>query len=164
MDKIYNIKYVDAYHIYAKNISQTKLSLHEAHGYMKRNGNNIIIAFIKKRLAHGKEEVALGLVIPNNALFRFKNNFKNKVLGLDIGVPVSVIWRDVVIFDSGDLRNDCPIMYTEGILFKVEKDRIVLKNPETICIYPKPIRNHPIKKPSYYIIPISFITDITIIK
>lgn len=165
IDKIYNIKYVDAYYTYAKNISQTKLSLHEAHGYVKKNKNNIIIAFIKRKLAHGQEEVALGLVIPDMALVSKKDTANRKILAnLRVGLFIAITWRDIVIFDSGDLRNDCPIMYTEGILFKIEKDHIVLKNPETIRTYPDPIKNHPIKKPGYYIIPISFITNITIIK
>ncbi len=43
MDKIYNIKYVDAYHTYAKNINKTKLLLHEARGYVKKNKDDIII-------------------------------------------------------------------------------------------------------------------------
>ena len=165
IDKIYNIRYVDAYYIYAKNTSQTKLSLHEAYGYIRRNGNNIIIAFIKKKLTNEQEEVALGLVIPDTALISKKNTDKNKILAnFKTGISVAVTWRDIVIFDSGNLRDNCPIMYTEGILLKIEKDHVVLKNPETVRTYPDPIKNHPKKKPNYYIIPTSFITDIVIIK
>lgn len=164
MDKIYNIKYVDAYCIYAKKIGQTKLSIHEAYGYVKKNGNNIIIAIIKRKLAHKKEEVALGLVIPDTALLSYKNNNARILADFKMGVLVAVIWRDIVIFDYSGSRNDCPIMYTEGVLFKIEKDHIVLKNPETIRTYPNPIKNHPIKKPNYYMIPISFITNIAIVK
>src|ERR1035437_1361998 len=125
IDKIYNIKYIDASYTYAKKISQTKLSLHEAYGYVKKNGNNIIIAFIKKRLAGGREEIVSGLVIPEKAILSTKNVTDDKILAdLKTGMPISVTWRDIVIFDSGDLRNDCPIMYTEGILFRIEKDHI----------------------------------------
>lgn len=165
MDKIYNIKYVDAYYLYVKNIGQTKLSLHEAYGYVKKNNNNIIIAFIKERFAHKREEVALGLVIPDTALISTKNVTNNKILAnFKIGTFVTVTWRDIVIFDSSDLRDKCPIMYTEGILYKIKKDHIVLKNPETIRTYPNSIKNHPKKKPNYYIIPITFIDDIKTIK
>jgi len=165
MDKVYNIKYVDAYYTDKKNLGQTKLSLHEAWGYVKRNGNNIIITFIKKRLSNGQEESALGLIIPDTALISKKYEVKNKIpTNLKIGESIAVTWRDIVIFDSGDLRNDCSIMYTEGILFRIEKNHIVLKNPETVRTYPTPIRNHPIEKPCYYIIPTSFITDIIITK
>jgi len=165
MDKIYSVKYVDAYYSYEKKITQTKLSLFEAHGYVEKNVNNIIIAFIKRKLAYGREEVVLGLVIPDTALVSVVDTYKTDILkNVAIGSSVTVTWRDVVIFDYGDLRNDCPIMYTEGILVKIEKDHIVLKDPETIRIYPNPVRNYPVEKPNYYMIPISFISDITVIK
>lgn len=164
-DKVYNVQYIDGYYTYAKNISQTKLSLFEAYGYVKRNGNNIIVTFIKEKFAHKQEETSLGLVIPNTALISKKDIANKNILsGFKTGMSVAITWRDIVIFDSGDLRNDCPIMYTEGILFKIERDHIVLRNPETVHTYPGSVRNHPMKKPTYYIIPTSFITDITIIK
>jgi len=162
MSKIYNIKFVDAYYTFAKKVGKTKLSFHEAYGYIKKNGNNIIVVFIKKILIYGKNEIVLGLVIPSTALISKKNNAKNKLLtNHKIGDAVAITWRDIVIFDSGNLRNNCSIMYTKGILFKINRDHIVLKNPETIRIYPAPIKNHPTKKPSFYIIPISFITKIS---
>lgn len=165
MNKVFNIKYIDAYYIYTKKISQTKLSLHEAYGYVKKNGNNIIIAFIKRKLEHGQEKVALGLVIPDTAFVSKKDIFDKKILAnLKTGMSIAVTWRDIVVFDSGDLRDNCPIMYTEGILLKIEKDHIVLKNPETVRVYPSPVRNHPLKKPDYYIVPTSLITDIKIVK
>ncbi len=165
MGKIYNIKYVDAYYLYSKEVDNTKLSLHEAFGYVKKNGNNIIITFIKKRDSDEEKDTILGLAIPDTALIS-KENIVNKNIFVDfkIGMSVSVKWRDPVIFDKSNLRNDCPIMYTEGILFKIEKDYFVLKNPETIRIYPTPIKNHPVKKPNYYIIPTSLIVDMTILK
>lgn len=165
MDKIYNIKYVDAYYSYAKNIDETKLVVHEAWGYMKKNGDNIVITFIKWKRTHGKEEVALGLVIPDTALISKKDTFDKKILeNFEIGMSVVVTWRDVVIFDFADSRNDCPVMYTEGILLKIENDHIVLKDPETIRTYPTPVKNHPTEKPNFYIIPISFIMKIEVIK
>lgn len=165
MSKIYNIKFVDAYYTFAKKVDQTKLSLHEAYGYVKKNGNNIIIVFIRKILTHRKNEVALGLVIPDSALISKKSKAKNKILANHkIGDTVAITWRDIVIFDSENLRNDCSIMYTEGVLFRINKDHIVLKSPETIRVYPSPIRNHPINKPDYCTIPISFVVNITVIK
>lgn len=165
MDKIYNIKYVDASYTYTKSIDHTKLFVHEAYGYMKRNNDNIIITFIKKKLINGTEETAKGLVIPDTALISKKNTLSNNILlSFKTGKSLAVTWKDIVIFDSGDLRNDCPIMYTEGILYRIEKDHIVLKDPETIRIYPNPIKNHPVKKPNFYTIPKSLIIEITAIK
>jgi hypothetical protein len=164
MDEVYNIKYVDAYYSYEKELGETKLSLHEAYGYVKRNKNNIVITFIKRKYSNGKEEPALGLVIPNTAIISKEDVVNYKILNdFKVGVSAAVTWLDIVIFDSGDIRNDCPIMYTEGNLSKIEKDHIVLEDPETIQTHTNPVRNHPVKKPSYYIIPTSLISDIKII-
>lgn len=112
-DKVYNIKYVDAYCTDTKNIAQTKLSLYEAYGDVKKNGNNIIITFIKKIISNGKEETALGLVIPDTALVSKKDTAnKNKLTDFKTGESVAVTWRDIVIFDSGHLRNDCSAIKT----------------------------------------------------
>ena len=165
MDKTYHIEYVDAYYIYTKNIGQTKLSLFESYGYIKINVDNIIVAFVKRKISNGKEEVGWGLVIPNTALFSMKDTINKEILkNLKTGMSVAVTWRDVVAFDYGSQRKDCPIMYTEGILVRIKSDHIVLKDPETIGIYPGSIRNHPQEKPTFYIIPISLITDVVIIK
>ncbi|MFA6270451.1 MAG: hypothetical protein WC657_04565 [Candidatus Paceibacterota bacterium] len=163
-NEVYNIKYVDASYSYAKKIDKTELSLHEAYGYVNKSDNNIIITFIKKKLPKGQEESALGLVIPDTALLSYKDDNAKILADFKIGMSVAVTWRDIVIFESSNLRKDCSTMYTEGFLFKIEKDHIVLKNPETIRTYPTPIKNHPINKPSYCTIPVSFIISITIIK
>jgi len=171
MKKIYTVKYVDAYYIYEKRIGKTKLSLHEAHGYVERRGNNIIIIFIKKRkisnkkTIEGKENIVEGLVIPDTALVSVVDTYKTDILkNITIGSSVSVTWRDVV-YVTNTPTYDCPIMYTEGILTKIKRDHIVLKDPETIRVYPTPVRNHPGRGlPTYLMIPISFITDITVIK
>jgi len=171
MDKIYNIKYVDAYYSYEKNITQTKLSLFEAYGYVEKNADNLVIIFIKKlgikneKTIKENEDIIKGLVIPYTALVSAVRTFKTNILkNLAEGSSVTVKWRDLV-FVANLPRYDCSTMYTEGILFKIASDHIVLKNPKTIRIYPYPVKNHPESEiPSYLIIPISFITNITILK
>ena len=171
MDEIYSVKYVDAYYIYTKSIGKTKLSLHEAHGYMERNGDNIIIIFIKKRWANNrrvmneKGNIVKGLVIPDTAVVSTVGTYKNDILkNVITGSPVTVTWRDVV-YVANLPRYDCSTMCTDGILFKIEKDHIVLKDPETIRMYPMPVKNHPGGGlPTYLVIPISFIADIRAIK
>ena len=171
MDKIYNIKYTDAFYIDDKNIGQTKLHIYETYGYLKKNGKNLIVVFIKehkttiKEIKSKKLNIIKGLIIPDTALLSTNNNkFKNsKSKHTKIGSNISVTWRDIV-YVANLPRYDCGIMYTEGILFRIEKDHIVIENPETICIHPLPIENHPIKKPNYYIIPLSFIVDFEIIE
>lgn len=175
MSKIYNIKYIDAYYIdssygHNKKLKKTKLFLHEAFGYLKKNGNNIIVTFIKENEVNNKDkkdrkkDIIKGLVLPNTAIVSLSSTSKiNITKKIPVGSCVAVNWRDMV-FVANQPRYDCSVMYTEGILFRVEKDHIVLKNPETIRAYPKPIVNHPAEKPIFYVIPKSFITDITIIK
>ena len=55
-------------------------------------------------------------------------------------------------------------MYTEGVLYRIEKDYILLENPETIRMSPLPIKNHPLERNTFYIIPKTFITDIEVIE
>ena len=174
MKKIYSVKYIDAYYSYVKylkNITQTKLLPFEAHGYVERNGNSIIIIFIKKRKISNKktitkkENIVKGLVIPDTALVSIVDTYKTDILkNITMGLWVSVTWRDVV-YVANTPTYDCHIMYTEGIVVKIGSDHIVLKDPETLCVYPSPVENHPGRGlPTYLVIPISFITDVTIIK
>ncbi len=171
MDKIYNIKYVDASYSYEESIKQTKLDLYEAYGYVKNNKNNIIIIFIKKRkigvgkIINRKESVPMGLVIPDTALILTSRVYKNEIMkNVSINSSISVTWRDVVHVENLP-RYDCPVMYTEGILIKTDRDYIILKDPKTIRVHPRPIKNHPGSGlPTYLVIPISFITEIAVIK
>jgi len=171
MDKIYNIKYVDASYSYEENINQTKLDSYEAYGYVKKNKNNIVITFIKKHVVDEKkssdEEINIikGLVIPDTSLVSVSSAYRTNILeGININSVVSVIWRDVVRVANLP-RYDCSVMYTEGILIKIGSDYVILKDPRTIRTHPTPIKNHPGGGlPTYLVVPISFITDITIIK
>ncbi|VAW25290.1 hypothetical protein MNBD_BACTEROID04-1997 [hydrothermal vent metagenome] len=171
MDKIYNIKYVDAYYSYAKNINKTKLLLHEAYGYIEKNNNNIVIVFLKESgvgvetTIKEKKNIIKGLIIPDTALVSVSSIRDNLDVLNDLieGMFLSVTWRDVV-YVANRPRYDCSIMRTEGVLCKIESDHIVIKNPKTIRTYPLPRKNYPTKKPNYYIIPISFVSDVSIIK
>lgn len=167
MQQIYNIKYIDAFYTY-KEIEITKLFVHEAYGYLTIYKDVIIITFIHKVLERkstsNTKKIIKGLIIPSTALQTVNNNYRTNVLNKVILFSnIAVTWRDIV-YVANTNRNDCSIMYSEGILYRIETDHIVLKNPETIRINPLPIINHPAKKPIYYIIPNSFITDIVTIK
>ncbi|TSC55092.1 MAG: hypothetical protein LiPW30_558 [Parcubacteria group bacterium LiPW_30] len=172
MDKIYNIKYVDASYSYEESINQTKLDLFEAYGYVEKNKNNIVITFIKKhgiseeKQNHDKEvNIINGLVIPDTSLASISSAYKTNILdNIKINYAVSVTWRDVVHVENLP-RYDCSVMYTEGILVKIESDYVILKDPKTIRTYPTPVKNHPGSGlPTYLVIPISFITDIEVVK
>lgn len=174
MDKIYNIKYVDAYYTYAKDSTETHLPLHEAYGYVERNGGNVVIIFIKKRSTDikrsmdKKEPIVEGLIIPDAALIPVvETSTIDIVKNIALGTPVAVVWRDMIHVANMSIY-ECSVMHSKGVLYRIEKDHIVLKEPETIRTYPThiKIKNHPMidKPPTYVMIPTSFITDITITK
>ena len=171
MSKIYNVKYVDAYYTYEREIGDTRLSLFESYGYVERNTDNIVIFFIKKRgenvkdLVEKKENLIKGLVIPDTAIMTIASTYKSDFLkDLSIGSSIAVTWRDVTFVANQPLY-ECSIMYTEGILVNIKGDHIVLRDPETLRMHPTPVRNHPGSgRPTYLIVPLSFITAITVIK
>ena len=171
MDKIYNVQYVDAYYTHTKTIGKTKLSLHNAHGYVEENNGNIIIVFIRKKnvsirnTIETRENIVKGLVIPNTALVSVVTSPKASIIkNVILGTQVTVTWRDIV-YVANLPRYDCSVLRTDGHLFRIEKDHIVLKTPKTVRIYPSPIKNHPEGDiPTYLIIPISFILNIEITK
>jgi len=183
MDKIYNIKYVDAHYSYEPDlytkeyyadkkdlrVKSTSVYPFSAYGYVERHGSDIVFAFIKKKgvslkeTIENKEKIAAGLIIPDIALLSTARLFSHSVLkGIKIDSRVAVTWRDISVV-LGGLQYDCAIMYTEGILYKIEKDHIVLKDTETIRVHPMPVKNHPAGRPLWYTIPISFIKDIEIV-
>lgn len=183
MDKIFNIKYVDAHYSYEPDLhtkeyyshkkdlkrESTSVFLLDAYGFVERYHNDIVVAFIKKRgvplkeTIEKKEKIAAGLIIPDGALLSVASSPNHEVLkGVKIGSRLAVTWRDISVA-LGGLQYDCSIMYTEGTLHKIEKDHIVLKDTETIRTHPLPVVNHPAGKPMWYTIPISFIKDIELI-
>ncbi len=164
-ESLMNIKYVDAHYGYDENVTETTLSPHEAYGFVKRIDDNILITFIKKSGADvGEGDIVKGLIIPDTALVSIVEGFKNDTVErIAVGSRVAVTWRDIV-YVANTSRHDCSVMYTEGVLLRSAKDHIVLEDPETIRVYPAPTKNHPAEKPRYYVIPISFIKDISVIE
>lgn len=182
MDKIFNIKYIDAHYSYEPDLytkeyylrkedlkkQSTALHFFSTHGFVEKHNNNIVVAFVKengvsiKETIEKGEKIIDGLVIPDTALLsRVDASDSNILKGVKIGSRVAVTWRDIVRVVSQS-RYDCSIMYTEGTLYKKESDHIVLKDTETIRTHPMPAKNHPAGKPLWYTIPISFIKDIEV--
>lgn len=183
MDKIYNVKYVDAhssyepdlytkeYYTYKKDLIERSTSVYSfsAYGYVEKRGDDIIIAFIKKKGIPLKntiekgEKIVDGLVIPESSLASKANLYNRGILKeVKIDSRVAVTWRDPTYIKRLS-EYDCSTMYTEGILYKIEKDHIVLKDTETIRTHPMPVVNHPAGKPMWYIIPTSLIKDAEVI-
>ena len=168
MRNIYHIKYVDAFYVYVEKIKNTKPSIHEAYGYVLENGIHAVIVFVKEKpvllRVDNKKSIAEGLVIPRAAALPY-NPLKHKSLEkkfskIKKGDRVTVTWNDISHIVN-EPQYICAAMYTEGIVYSLKKDRIVLRDPETIRTYPLPIRNHPEKKPTFYVIPKSFVTNIS---
>lgn len=183
MDTVRQIFYIDAWSsyepdLYTKEYYTHKEDLREkttsvyffsAYGFVEKHGDDIVIAFIKKKgvplreTIEGGKEIVDGLVIPESSLASKANLYDRDILKeVKIGSRVAVIWHDPTYIRrlSG---YDCSIMYTEGTLYKIEKDHIVLKDTETIRTHPMPVKNHPAGKPMWYIIPISLIKDVEVI-
>jgi len=180
MDKIYNIKYVDAWssydsdlyadkhYTYKKDLRTKSTSVYSfnAYGFVERHGSDIVVAFIKKKgiplkeTIEKKEKIIDGLIIPDVALLSKASLFSHNVLkGVKTDSRVAVTWRDPT-YIKRLAEYDCSVLYTEGTLYKIEKDHIVLKDTETIRVHPMPVVNHPAGRPLWYTIPISFIKDI----
>lgn len=183
MDKVRQIFYVDAHYSYEPDLytkeyythkndlreQTTSVHFFSAHGYIARHGDNIVIAFIKELNTSVDEtiknggKIIKGLIIPDSALLSaFRNSNHDVLKGVQTGARTAVTWRDVVLVEN-KAQYDCSIMYTEGTLFKIEKDHIVLKDTETLRTHPMPAKNHPAGRPMWYTIPISFIKDIEVI-
>lgn len=183
MNTVRHIFYVDAHYSYEPDlltkeyythkedlkVESTSVHFFDAYGYVEKHGDNIVVAFIKKKGASPKdtirsnEKIIKGIIIPDTALLSKARTCSHDVLkGAKKGSRVAVTWRDIV-YVANLPRYDCAIMYTEGILYKIEKDHIVLKDTETIRVHPMPVINHPAGKPLWYTIPISFIKDVEVI-
>lgn len=163
--------YTKEYYSYKEDLRVKTTSVHafSAYGFVEKHGSDIVIAFIKKKGVSLKEAIEKrdsivdGLVIPEVSLSSKANSCNHHVLsGVEVGARIAVTWRDPT-----DIRRlaeyDCSVMYTEGTLYKIQDNHIVLRDTETIRVHPMPVVNHPAGRPLWYIIPIAFIKDIEVI-
>lgn len=166
MNKVYKIYYVDARYSYEKKIlMNVKLPLYSAYGYLKEMADCFIVIFVKLVSSKDKEDdtLRMGLVLPKGSLLSTNEQTKIPALkNIRLGTRVVVVLRDIVFFESTK-RRECSLMYTEGILAKKGTDQIIIKDPETIRIYPRPVVNHPGGIPTFLCIPLGFIVSIEII-
>jgi len=160
MKPIIFVTYTDALYYTKENLEYTGFKENFAIGKLISNENNhITISFTEK---NGNPES--GLLIPKRALIlsNEKNTRDTENLGWNfkIGDDIGIYWNDIAYYAEGKIYDKCPIIYTEGKLFSITPDAVILKNPETLMVNKKNIKNHPSKKPFYYIIPKSLITNI----
>ena len=169
MKKFSNVHYVDAYYgLEEQENLTTELPHNDAFGQITKGKNNsTIVHFIDKVIKEdylNDNTIISGLILPARSIIsKSKNGFIEGLESLKVGQSVSVTWEDVVHV-ANNKRNDCSILYTEGIISKNNSDHLVIQNPETIRTHPLPIQNHPKVRPIYYVIPKSFITSINTLK
>lgn len=166
--EVYNVRYTDASYSYAESLGTVSLPVQEAFGQVRRNGNDIIVSFIWKRgeveFAEINKDVNIikGIVIPGAALLSAQGtNIPDKLKDVEIGMSVAVTWRDVIYVANNPVY-ESSIMRSKGDVYKVEKDYVVLKDPETMRVSPSPARKHPDRDPRFYVIPSRLIVDIEV--
>ena len=71
---------------------------------------------------------------------------------LKVGESIRIKWVDVTNLAVWS-EPVCSQMYTEGILLQNDISFLIIQNPETIRLSPRPIKNHPEQRPTYYVIP-----------
>lgn len=170
MSNICNIKYVDAWYTYEKDVGKTVLPPHESYGYVEKKGDDIIIVFIKRlgseprSTINAGEPIVKGLVIPDKALLSASSAQPHLLKSAPSGSRVTVTWRDIR-YVANVSEYQSAIMRTKGVLHAIEKDHIVLKDPNTSRLYPTKKRIHPAsQRQTFLIIPTSFITDLVVKK
>lgn len=159
MKKIHALRYVDAFYTddsSALACSTIVFPVHVAVGSAMLSSNDeVVFSYAKEE---GKPEK--GLRIPLGALILTDNEEKRQMLHLKKGHKIGVHWKDIVYFENGNVPAECSTMYTEGKVFHVASNALVVANPETLRTVSGRVGNHPEKKPAYYVIPFSFIQNI----
>jgi hypothetical protein len=150
MNKVANIKYIDASYSYEKECPTINIKTHEAFGYFKEKNDDIFLEFIKKEKGT-KNTIIKGLIIPHLALL---SNYKkyNNTGNFKKGSEVSITWKDIV-YVANTSRQKSSTMFSKGVVYKDTKKYVVLEKPKTHRNYPKPKISHPEKQPNFYIIP-----------
>ena len=82
----------------------------------------------------------------------------------EIGETIKIMWKDVTNLDKENQKviskQVCSQMYTEGIFLENHKHFLIIQNPETMRLSPTPFKNHPEKRPMYYVIPKCAVTNL----
>lgn len=162
MDNIVAIRYIDAiYYTRSEKLNFTDFTTHIAIGNLVAVSNDhVTLSFVEKNKIPEK-----GLLIPKTALIfekekyvskRDKFNFSN----LNTGSDISIFWNDLVYFQNSGIPDQCTPMYSEGKLFSLTPNAIILRESNTIKIKEKGVSMHPDRHTSFVVIPKSFITSI----
>lgn len=158
MSNFSKIEYVDAFYISEDTLEKVDLYPHTAYGtIMVDNPEYIILSFVNS--LEDKNVSEKGLLLIKKSLVSNYTKQTTVVKDFAIGDKVNVYWDDIVYFEKSIPKQQTK-MYTEGHIVALTKTFLIIKDPVTLRIFPKPIKNHPGYTPFYYVIPLSFITKI----
>jgi len=154
---VHIINYFDASFVYDQELlnkrnefPQTSASV----GLITKNEKDFIeLSFVLDNKGNKKE----GLVIPKRTIKNFQEKYPITKIGDFVDKKISIDWIDVNKFYDG-FDSEPTKMYTEGTLKKFNENYLIVEKPETINIIE--MKNHPIKKPELYFIPLSLIMNI----
>lgn len=160
MNPIFFIEYIDALYFFDKEeFTFKQFTVHSAIGKLIVFENHIELIYKEK-----KNTPVEGLLLPKNALILKGNEKKSNLQNLDfsnkINSDVGIYWSDIVHFVNEGIPDKCTQMYSEGQLFRVTYDAVIIKNPLTIIVNNKHLKKHPNEKISFIVIPKSFITNV----
>jgi len=156
MNKFVAIRYIDALYYTETVLDYTVFPVHITVGNLIDLTQDILISFTERN-----GEPCEGLRIPKKALvLNEKKEDTLSDLSFRVGLDIGLYWKDVVHFTDCQIPEACTPMYSEGLLLEVTSDAYIIKDPNTIKIGKK-IANHPLDgKPTFIVIPKSFVTDI----
>lgn len=159
MKQIHAIRYVDAFYTDDSSAlvsSAIVLPVHVAVGSATLSSDDELVLSYSKE--GGKPQK--GLRLPLAALILKDKEQKRQIPHLEKGQEIGVYWKDIVYFENGNVPAECSTMYTEGKIFHLASNALVVVNPETIRTVSGKVGNHPERNPAYYVIPFSFIQNI----
>ncbi len=151
------IKYIDSYYLYTPTYSTSIFRIHEACGYVSKDGQSVRVEFVRQ-IRPRFDGIVRGLLIPPSLIH--KGNKKQKKTSLECdakqGDKILVKWEDVTLV-SYSKRRKCSLIKTVGVLEDVDSQRLIVSNPTTTKRYRNSRIEHPKKRPTFYVIPISVI-------
>lgn len=158
MNPISAIRYTDAIYFTQKEIKYVRSKTYVAIGRLLVSKDFITISFTDKN-----NHALRGLLVPNEALILgIPLKFKRHDFSCKVGDEIGIFWKDIVYFENGKIPKNPTKTYTEGKFYSQDSDVVVIKDPETTSLTSRGTRNHPERKPSFYIIPKRLITGVEI--
>lgn len=167
MDQIIAIQYIDAFYFEENKLSNDKFITHYSVGKLI----NVSKKFVTLSFTEKDGIPWSGLLLPCEALVLDKGNeipelsrIKSKINKIEKNTSVGVFWKDIVYFENGIVPQSPSLIYTEGKVFSITADAVIIKNPETMNVTPGKLTDHPreLTYISFIVIPRKLITDVEI--